>query len=51
MPLWPDLAAKEAEPRASAAIHYASAYHQKWFWHRVGDPQYWRQASCTLADA
>lgn len=42
MELRPDLDVKEAGRQASAAIHYASVYHQKWFWLRVGDPKYWR---------
>jgi hypothetical protein len=27
---------------ASAAIHYASVFHTKWLWHRVGDPKWWK---------
>lgn len=38
--LRPDLDEKEAGRQASAAIHYASVFHTKWLWHRVGDPKY-----------
>ena len=34
--LRPDLNAEEAGKQASAAIHYASVFHTKWLWHRVG---------------
>jgi hypothetical protein len=38
----PDLDQDAAGRQASAAVHYASVYHTKWLWHRVGDPKYWK---------
>ena len=40
--LRPDLDEHAAGQQASAAIHYASVFHTKWLWHRVGDPKYWK---------
>ena len=40
--LRPDLDEHVAGQQASAAIHYASVFHTKWLWHRVGDPKYWK---------
>jgi hypothetical protein len=39
--LRPDLDQDTAGRQASAAVHYASVFHTKWLWHRVGDPKYW----------
>ena len=39
--LRPDLDEHVAGQQALAAIHYASVFHTKWLWHRVGDPRYW----------
>jgi hypothetical protein len=36
--LRPDLDERAAGAQAAAAIHYASVFHTKWLWHRVGDP-------------
>jgi hypothetical protein len=38
----PDLGQDDAGRQASAAVHYASVFHTKWLWHRVGDPKYWK---------
>jgi hypothetical protein len=35
--LRPDLDEYAAGMQASAAIHYASVFHTRWLWHRVGD--------------
>ena len=35
-----DLNAEEAGKHASAAIHYASVFHTKWLWQRVGNPKW-----------
>jgi hypothetical protein len=40
--LRPDLDADAAGQQASAAIHYASVFHAKWLWHRIGDPKRWK---------
>jgi hypothetical protein len=40
--LRPDLGQDVAGQQASAAIHYASVFHAKWLWHRVGDPKFWK---------
>lgn len=40
--LQPEMDEDVAGRTASAAINYASVYHPKWLWHRVGDPKYWR---------
>ena len=37
-----DLDERAAGKQASAAIHYASVFHTKWLWHRVGNPKYWK---------
>jgi hypothetical protein len=40
--LRPDLDADAAGQQASASIHYASVFHAKWLWHRIGDPKRWK---------
>jgi hypothetical protein len=37
-----DLDEHVAGQQASAAIHYASVFHTKGLWHRVGGPKYWK---------
>ena len=37
----PELDDDASSRQASAAIHYASVFHTKWLWHRVGNPKYW----------
>jgi hypothetical protein len=47
--LRPDLDEDAAGRQASAAIHYASVFHTKWLWHRVGDPKYWNDDAAKVA--